>query len=1041
MDMGHHFLYFFQGSVAADTNPALFDAAPYSAIDSNLFKYFRHIALIHGGNPTIVGAGATAHIQAGAGDSGIDLAQDLAIEGLFLGLRMSTMLAVPAFLTGDFVSGFYADIPITIHMILLCQGFGFEMIAVFAILTLQAFSSTSGIGHGVPIIHTVTGGCLGLGQLVTAMGANLLLNMFCGAVAHLGYLPIAISMANGGHFFRFVVIAVFAILTLLTHFGAGRILHIVPITELVTQRIYRAHMAEIAAYAIPMCLTVFGTGGCLNHMPVAQFMTQRIHSAHFAEIAVFTIPMCFTGFRTGGSLDGMPVPQLVTQRIHNAHLIVIAVFAILTGLTGLRTGGCLGVIPIGIDVTQSLNRLGFKQFTADAIPTLFTFLGTGGILGVIPIAEEMLYGIGGTDFKMIAVFAILTLFTVFGQRGCQGLIPVAHGVAGCGNQLFFIVLAMQALAAICAIFGTGGSRMLCPGAHFMAGGRHDLLFVHIAIFAVLPVQTILGTGGQLFILPLAHHVIGQIRIFYFIVIAVNAILARMTYFHAGGAVSFIPVAHGVAGERQLLGLDMVTNLAMALLLTVGHAGGIGQSLPCTILVVLKLIQLGTVKIGIIQRDPTAGVATPHGVVHHFHRQQLYHIALIQGVQPAVLGAGTAADIQVRVGHRDLRGVRQHHIIVHQHVTAQANPTALFQTAPPFGEHLIGFYDQHFLTLFQVADLGVSGFRAIIDRDAVIAHNGHIQRCFVYQFFLGLLFGAGCTNLIKIGGVFQADPALIDLAPQAVICTGGHLGHHHSFTAHSAVDHRVSGAGAAADIQYITGNGSLHTIGNLDAAAIILTIACLPVGIQGFLVHILIQVCNLHATHRLGIPTQEGVTFAGCADHRHSVHIGIIALGHSGELTAIGIIEHIAVIGGDTGIVVAVHEDLGLSESAAHQTSQIRTASSTPLAHQTDQGIAGGTIANCLLQITVAQQPSTTTVVGDGQHGVKLMLIIGQIVAIDKIIDLLLILEHFFLKQFLSRLNGNTGDFILLQVFIGATITIANGPLGVVPFRNRRKAFH
>ena len=213
------------------------------------------------------------------------------------------------------------------------------------------------------------------------------------------------------------------------------------------------------------------------------------------------------------------------------------------------------------------------------------------------------------------------------------------------------------------------------------------------------------------------------------------------------------------------------------------------------------------------------------------------------------------------------------------------------------------------------------------------------------------------------------------------------------------------------------------------------------GIQGFLVHILVQVCNLHATHRLGVPAQEGVAFAGCADHGHSVHIGIIALGHTGELTAIGIIEYIAVIGGDMGVVVAVHEDLGLGQSAAHQACQIRTASGTPLAHQTDQRVAGGTIANRLLQITVAQQPGTTTVVGDGQHGVKLMLIIGQIVAIDKIIDLLLILEHFFLKQFLRRVNGNTGDFILLQVFIGATITIANGPLRVVPFGNRRKAFH
>ena len=197
MDMGHHFLHFFQGSVAADTNPALFDAAPYSAIDIHLFKYFRHIALVQGGHPTIAGAGATAHIQAGAGDGSIDPIQDLAIEGLLPGLRISTNLAVPAFLTGDFVSGFYADIPITINVILLCQGFGFIMIAVFAILPLQAFCRTGGIGLGVPTLHAVAGGRFGLELLLTAMDANLHLNMIRGAVAHLGYLPIAIRMANG----------------------------------------------------------------------------------------------------------------------------------------------------------------------------------------------------------------------------------------------------------------------------------------------------------------------------------------------------------------------------------------------------------------------------------------------------------------------------------------------------------------------------------------------------------------------------------------------------------------------------------------------------------------------------------------------------------------------------------------------------------------------------------------------------------------------------------------------------------------------------
>ena len=817
------------------------------------------------------------------------------------------------------------------------------------------------------------------------------------------YIPIAQAMAGGRNDFIDIVIAVLALAAALAVLGAGCCRMDKGIAISMTGGRDHLELRPVTQQAMPAGFALIGAGRIGVVVPLAHFVAGGRDHFRFLVIAMDTVADLIAIGDAGCVHHDGPVIHFMAQGVQSLGLHIAATQTGAGPLANLGTGRRNSHGPLVIIMAQGGNFLCFKMIAIRAIPALLAHFGTGGILGHIPIGKQVLQCRDLLDFKVIAQRAILAFFTGHEQIGCYGLVPLAHFVI---TEFAFAGLKLVAVQAILAL---------------------QVLGYAVAFLSHIPIGVaVAGDFCEMLLKSITQ-------------LTIPAFLARG---HTGSIFCGVPVAINMGCQIGFPGLIIVTVQAISALLSLRKAGGVKHGVPIAVAVVPVLLQLVMVKVRVFQADPAYGVSAPNLAVDDLHRQDLHLVTLDQLIQPTVIGAGALTDIQIGIGDRNHHTVVQFLAVMDQQAVVDHDPAHAFHPAVPGEVHLIHFHKQHFIPLLQRSQLGIAGVGAIVDRNRCGAEHRCIQRCFIEHLVLaaGRAATARIRCLTAVVGVFQAEPALFELAPQAAV-GDGQLCDGHLIAPHHGAYHRVGGIGALTHIDHIAGHGSQHSIANIVAAAIILTAALCPVGIQGHLVHVLIQVCNLNAANLSGIPAQEGVAFTGGRNHGGGIEIAVIALCQTGQLAAAGIIHHIAVVIPGINAVVIIEVHFHFRQTTAHQAFNKATACRTPLGHHANQRIAGVAVDNGVQQLAILIKPAGAAVIADGQHGIELTLGKGQIIPIDEQIDILFKASQMIPEQGLSLVQRYTLCQITIQLVIRASVAVTHRPLAVVPERNCRKAFH
>ena len=123
------------------------------------------------------------------------------------------------------------------------------------------------------------------------------------------------------------------------------------------------------------------------------------------------------------------------------------------------------------------------------------------------------------------------------------------------------------------------------------------------------------------------------------------------------------------------------------------------------------------------------------------------------------------------------------------------------------------------------------------------------------------------------------------------------------------------------------------------------------------------------------------------------------------------------------------------QSAAHQTGLKFATGHTVNTEGIDQLISRSTRGNSLNNgISILVQSIGAQVVCIRDQGIKLGLIQGQAILVNKLIDRIFMPDHVLCKKRLGLLHRNTLRSITLQVFFRAFRAKSNRPLGVIPVR-------
>ena len=157
------------------------------------------------------------------------------------------------------------------------------------------------------------------------------------------------------------------------------------------------------------------------------------------------------------------------------------------------------------------------------------------------------------------------------------------------------------------------------------------------------------------------------------------------------------------------------------------------------------------------------------------------------------GFGTAGIGQLNIRHLTLSDFR--------HLKVEEGHPAFFRQAPGVGPHLFLQGDLHLLAAAQGAYDGIAGARAAADIQLVGIDDGADG-----SDLGGILRIFRCHRIIV--GIIQADPAGAEFAP-LIKSAFLDLGDRNLLAVVSGAQLGIVGAGAAADIHTVAGDGNVH----------------------------------------------------------------------------------------------------------------------------------------------------------------------------------------------------------------------------------------
>ena len=265
------------------------------------------------------------------------------------------------------------------------------------------------------------------------------------------------------------------------------------------------------------------------------------------------------------------------------------------------------------------------------------------------------------------------------------------------------------------------------------------------------------------------------------------------------------------------------------------------------------------------------------------------------------------------------------------------------------------------------------------------------------------------------------------------------------------NHRISGAGALPDIDFVRidrdlhgelltiplrhgGHGGLRSrlsrLGGLTGNIVGIRI---PMGIQGIVADSVCQQIHPAAAVGLGVPSVKEVTLIGGDGNNGSGDLGVVSLNANIRGSAIGIEQHIAIIIRHHIFANAVEIKIGFDQAAADQALMYFTAGSTPLTDGKQKIVSDPAFNNSAAEIALLIQPCAAAVKGQRQQCIELTLSQLQIVLINKAVQALasvVQIDHqqvmsFFLRNALCPI---TSEILIIQ----RTGTITYGILRIIP---------
>ena len=228
--------------------------------------------------------------------------------------------------------------------------------------------------------------------------------------------------------------------------------------------------------------------------------------------------------------------------------------------------------------------------------------------------------------------------------------------------------------------------------------------------------------------------------------------------------------------------------------------------------------------------------------------------------------------------------------------------------------------------------------------------------------------------------------------------------------------------------------------NRSILRISLSLTGAPVGIQHIAVHAGVKLLNLFAAGRIRVPSLKNTTIicsSGTNIHGLSVNI---ALNIGGRFATITIEGHIAELLGRSSIVYSIQINIGLGKSATAKASKEHAARVAPLTQCTYQIITRPAFDKRCANNTRNDRPGAADIVREGDHRIKLLLGGLQTELINEGINALSRFGEFFKKKLLRLFLGDTLALVALQMLIGGSGAIANGPLAIIPVGLRGETF-
>ena len=160
-----------------------------------------------------------------------------------------------------------------------------------------------------------------------------------------------------------------------------------------------------------------------------------------------------------------------------------------------------------------------------------------------------------------------------------------------------------------------------------------------------------------------------------------------------------------------------------------------------------------------------------------------------------------------------------------------------------------------------------------------------------------------------------------------------------------------------------------------------------------------------------------------------------------HFTAVGIVDHIAVILGTGGRIHAVNIQVGLAQTAANQTVEHRAAGGAPQSKPVNQFLLRSFRNDRPVQLGgCLEHPGAAAVVGETDQRVKPLLVQFQIVLLGVGEHIALISFQMVSQQNLCFFLCNAVFSIVVQHISGAAGAITNGVLGIIRVRILSESF-